>query len=80
MQNATLTVKLELEADAIEHLFELEFEGWCPICKDVCINEGETICCNCLTIALGYHVNMCGCRTGEAERSQRKGGGDVEVS
>lgn len=55
------TATTELEADQIVTLFEREFEGWCPVCKNTTINEEEPICCNCFKQALAYHINTCGC-------------------
>lgn len=51
----------ELEAEQIANLFEEAFDGWCPVCKDQRINEGESLCCDCFKEALEYHVNTCGC-------------------
>ena len=50
-----------LTTEQIAGLFEVEFEGWCPVCKNTKINEGEPICCECFKQALEYHVNTCGC-------------------
>lgn len=60
-QRIELTGIAELDAEKIAELFESEFEGWCPVCKNVTINYGETICCDCFKTVLEYHVNTCGC-------------------
>ena len=60
-QVITVTAEAELGAEKIADLFELEFDGWCPACKNVTINVGETVCCSCFKEALAYHVNTCGC-------------------
>ena len=62
MQKITATTTIELDTAEIATLFEKEYDGWCPVCKHVQINEGETICCDCLREALGYHTNTCGCQ------------------
>jgi len=60
-QTIETEVNIELDAAQIGDLFEAEFEGWCPVCKNAIINEGETICCSCFKTALAYHINTCGC-------------------
>jgi len=60
-QTVTVTTDAELSADQIADLFELEFDGWCPACKNVMINEGEVLCCACFQEALTFHINTCGC-------------------
>ena len=61
MTSITVTTNVELDMAAIDELFKKEFEGWCPVCTDVMISEGEVLCCNCLKGALEYHINTCGC-------------------
>jgi len=59
--NVEIETEIELDTAQIADLFEREFEGWCPVCKDQQINEGEVICCECFKAALEYHINTCGC-------------------
>lgn len=61
MQRTEVTTTIELDTEKIADLFDLEFDGWCPICKTAPVNTDEMICCNCFQIALTYHINMCGC-------------------
>lgn len=60
-QTIETTGTAELDAEQIADLFEREFEGWCPVCKAVTVNVGESICCDCLKEAMAYHANTCGC-------------------
>lgn len=53
--------RIELDADQVEKLFSDEFEGWCPVCRNNRVSEGEPICCDCFKRALAYHVNHCAC-------------------
>ncbi len=43
----------------IQELFEAEFEGWCPVCKNATISEGEILCCDCYKKANRYHFQFC---------------------
>lgn len=61
MQVIEVTAKAELDAGQIADLFEREFDGWCPACKNVIINEGEILCCECFQEALAYHINIRKC-------------------
>ncbi len=60
-QTITVTTDAELDTGTIADLFESEFDGWCPVCKNAKINEGEVLCCDCFKMALAYHINTCGC-------------------
>lgn len=60
-QRTEITVTVELPAETIARMFEDEFDGWCPVCKNETINLGESICCGCFEQALAYHINTCGC-------------------
>lgn len=51
----------ELAEDEILELFRWHFEGWCPVCCEQQINEGEPICCRCQEKANQYHHDTCGC-------------------
>ena len=48
---ATPTFIIKLDAGRIAKLFEDEFDGWCPVCRNEPINVGEIICDNCFAIA-----------------------------
>ena len=61
MQTLEVYAEVVLEAERIADLFEKEFDGWCPVCKNVTINEEEVVCCECFKSALEYHTNTCGC-------------------
>ena len=61
MESVTVTADVVLSAEQIAGLFEREFDGWCPACKNVTINAGEVICCACFKEALGFHIDTCGC-------------------
>ena len=60
-QTVTVTTDAELSMCQIADLYEAEFDGWCPACKHVMINEGEVLCCACFQEALTFHINTCGC-------------------
>ena len=62
MQSRTVPVEIELDDVVIADLFDKEFEGWCPVCKDESINAGEIVCCGCFKEAMAYHTNTCGCQ------------------
>ena len=61
MQYIEVMAEAELEAEQIAKLFEDEFEGWCPVCKNATVNKEETVCCDCFKQALTYHHDTCGC-------------------
>ena len=39
----------------------LLMDGWCPICQNEQINQGEPCCCECAERVIRYHVSHCGC-------------------
>ena len=59
MSSSSVTVDID-DATLLE-LFEESFEGYCHVCKNRTINEGEIICCECLALALVDHRRNCGC-------------------
>lgn len=60
-QTITQEGQLSLSMSEIADLFETEFDGWCPVCTDQRISDGQTICCECFKRALAYHSNTCEC-------------------
>ena len=62
MQRTEVIATVDLGPDQIAHLFDAEYKGWCPLCRNTKITGYETMCCNCLAKALAYHKETCGCQ------------------
>lgn len=53
-QHITVTTSAELGTATIADLFDREFAGWCPVCKNVTIDDDEVICNHCFKEAMAY--------------------------
>ena len=53
-------VSVSMTQDTIEALFDKCFEGWCPVCRNVLVDEDEIVCCGCVENIIWAHFEQHG--------------------